>query len=378
MNEMQRENADLETKLQREQEEREEDKATVCALIQGLTRKARMEALATIVDADSKGSVDVKDIDPSSHITPEELSSLLDTVEDRFQTEKYNRRSSVLQSKRQLRDELARSKEQLANEISKAQDIAQRLKTEEQEATKLREQVRDSHAHIRHSQAEKQRLERQVSEMKTAVRNREKSPVTSPDGSDGGWSGRSSSASGLRELKLGRADSAKSNRTAFSKRTSSLHNPMAYAATERREREHENTSSISSVETAASSPPPSNIADNESLIMELVQAKTAKAVAEQEVEELKNKLENLRKVLGRNADSGSHNSTPSIERTVSQGGFMSYMSRTTSIASVETNSTPTIVATPPPKESTRESSSSSSAPTATALGAFWGGWGKKS
>lgn len=409
MNEMQRENAELETRLQQEKEEREEDKVVVRALLCGLTRKARMEALQK-VEGDNlgdkngvKANTDVKDfgamevskelgppegVDPSSYITAEELSSLLDVVEERFQTEKENRRTSVLQSKLQLRDEVARAKEQLENETSKAQDLARRLATEVQEVANLREQVRDSHAHIRNAHGEKQRMERQINEMRQAARNRDKSPATSPDGSDvdGGWSGRSSTysggtgASGLRELKLGRSNSGKSTKTTFSKRTSSLINPIAQAAADRKEREHENTSSVSSLNsTAPSSQPPSNIADNETLILELVQAKTAKVMAEQEVEEMKMELESLRKML-KNGNGADH-----MEKTTSQGSFMSYMTRTTSTGSTDIKAsvsnatpapTPTIVATPPSKEPTPEPKPAAATPAA-GLG-FWGGWGKKS
>lgn len=406
MSEMQRENAQLETQLQREREEREEDRVTVGALLSGLTRKSRMEALqmveGDIEKTDINGTAlmantDVKDfakteeppegVDLSSYITAEELSSLLDSVEDRFQTEKDNRRSSVLQSKHQLRDELARSKEQLANEVSKAQDLARRLAAEEQEVSILRDQLRESHAHIRTTHGEKQRLERQVSELRQAARNRQ-SPTTSPDGSevDGGWSSRSSTfsggsvgGSGLRELKLGRSNSTRSTKTTFSKRTSSLHNPLAHAAADAIGQQHEASSSVSSIaSTAPTSPNPSNIADNEALILELVQAKTAKVMAEQEVEEMKIKLESLRKMIGKSGDGSVR---PSIERTATQGSFMSYMGRSASTSSVETkasvsNGAPTIVATPPSKEATPEAKPTAPAP-ATGLGGFWGGWGKK-
>lgn len=383
ISEMQRENALLETQLQNEREEREEDKVAIRALLYGLTRKSRMEALQ-MVEGDRKkktasvSTTDVRDfaslddidakpdspVDPSSHITSEELSSLLDTVEERLGLDKNSpRSSSTSDSKVQLRDDLTRSKEQLANEISKAQDLAQRLAAEEQEVSNLREQVRESHAHIRHAHSEKQRLERQVGELRKAARNaKEKSPSTSPDLMEADWSGRSSanssvSAGGLRELKLGRSGSTRSAGTNFSKRTSSLANPLTQVTFERRERDHEKSSSISSVEsTASNNQPPSNIADNEALILDLVAAKTAKVLAEQEIEEMKGKLDSMRKKLAQ-----------------AVGDAARFSSDSQKDKAVET---PVITATAP-SDGTPEPKPATVAP-ATALGGFWGGWGKKS
>lgn len=400
--ELQRENAQLETQIQTEKEEREEDKIAVRALLYGLTRKSRMEALQ-MVEGDRKkkttsiATTDVKDfaslgkwdakpgspVDPSSHITQEELSSLLDAVEDRTEREKSSRRPSISESKHQLRDELTRSKEQLVIEVSKSQDLARRLAAEEQEASNLREQVRESHAHTRNAHSEKQRLERQVGELRQAARNsKDKSLSTSPDGSeaaDGSWSGRSSanssvSAGGLRELKLGRSSSARSTRTTFSKRTSSLINPLTQPVTERRERDHENSSSISSLSSTASSisPPPSNTADNEALILELVEAKTAKVLAEQEVEEMKGKLESMRKKLAQTVGSGGHNSGGSQpDKAAPQTGFMSYVTGAT--APVETPSLTTTA----PLDSISEPKPATPAAAAPTGGGFWG-WGKRS
>lgn len=378
LSEMQRDHAILATQLQREREERDEDRHAVSSLLDGLRKKTSSETVNT---AGSDGSLET--ITPSKEdrdrvetdlnedgdglevlhegkvtvmrenlgsnlheraITLDNLSRLLEAVEERF-AKRDNRRSSMLQSKSQLRDELARSKEQLIFEVSKSQELSRRLNEMEQDVLSLKEQVKEGHSHIRNAHQEKQRLEKQIHDLRSR-----KTPVATPNvATSAGESEWPKRGSGLRELRLGRTNSNSSQSTTFGKRTSSLNTQVPNI---------ENDSPIF-ISEASSTPP---AVDIDALVAELVQAKTAKAIAEQEAEEAKAKLDNFRKLLGiQSSDSLGHRSSPSqpnIEKSVTLGAFSTYMSRTSESRTA---------ASPPV---TTPSSS-------TSAGGFWGAWGKR-
>ncbi|KAI1381793.1 rab-GTPase-TBC domain-containing protein [Hypoxylon crocopeplum] len=280
LSEMQRNHAVLATQLQQEREERDEDRKAIKSLLNGLKRKAgsgatdALEGDKTIVEEeDKKGEGETS--------SEERLSLLLETVEGRFcAEERQKRRPSSLQTKSQLRDELTRAKENFRIEMSKSQDFNRRIDELGQEANTLREQLRESHAHVRKLHQDKQRLERQVHTMR--VRASAETPGSTPE--PGGWfssannltaSGSNATGNGtgngLRELKLGRSKSTPNTQSAFAQRSASL------------------------VRTQTD-PVTSN--EHEALVLELVQAKTAEAVARQEADEYKQKLESLRKAHG--------------------------------------------------------------------------------
>ncbi|KAE9363932.1 hypothetical protein N431DRAFT_497676 [Stipitochalara longipes BDJ] len=375
LSEMQRDHAILATQLQREREEREEDRTAVRSLLDGLRRKTSSETVkssgsdGTVKPVDSEADAGLVEEEPEAEpaspeevalvpgapITADELSQLLDVVEDRFSAPSPDRRSSMLQSKSQLREELARSKEQLIIEVSKSQDFSRQLSEQQQEMQNLRDQVKEGHLHIRNAHAEKQRLEKQIYDLR-----QKGSRATTPDGSrdaESEWPTRTSAPSGLRELKLGRANSKeRAKGSMFGKRTSSL---AAVNGTSK-DKENENPSPSGSQPSSQSSsaiPSPTKQgqdADTDTLVLELVQSKTAEAVARQEAEEAKAKLESLRKLLGMgnensNGGGGGHRATPSqASLSLGVGG---YLSKGTSKADV-----PTPVS---------------------ATAGFWGGWGKR-
>lgn len=329
LSELQRDHALLATQLQREREEREEDRNTVRSLLDGLRKKASSDTVNTFASSeshetvkpandtegeeegtvgevmeDADGFVDEKEDEDVAGSTPDveeateivesspadELSRLLDVVEERFSAPINNRRSSMLQSRVQLREELARSKEQFTVETSRSQDLTRRLLEHEQEITNLKEAVKEGYAKIRIAHTEKQRQEQLMQDMKS------QKPTKTPDGSrdtENDWPSRASS-SGLRELKLGRSASTRSQTPAapgFSKRVSSLNTVAQYF--------NESQYSIPITPTEGTFPKDDTNAD--ALVLELVQAKTAEAVAKQELEEVKLKLENLRRMLGASA-----------------------------------------------------------------------------
>ncbi|KAI0863691.1 rab-GTPase-TBC domain-containing protein [Xylaria cubensis] len=302
LSELQRNHSLLATQLQKEREEREEDGKTVKSLLVGLKAKSgTRDDSVTLPSGDKETNED----DPTTDIS---LSQLVDAVEIRFGAEKDDDQdSSSAQTKSQLRDELARTKEHLTIEMSKSQEYNRRIDELGQEASTLREQLRESHAHVRNLHQDKQLLERQVH----SLRHRASAETPSMGLDTGGWfSGTGLSTAGnnggLRELKLGRSLSTPSTQTAFIQRSSSLLRPQTESG-------------------------PSN--DYDTLVADLVQAKTAEAVARQEADEYKQKLESLRKAYG--LPPGDTPGTPGV-----MGGLFA-LSRTETSSSVK--SAPTAV-----------------------------------
>jgi hypothetical protein len=381
LSEMQRDHAILATQSQKEREEREEDRHAVRSLLDGLRKKTSSDTVNTAGSEDSletitairENDAEIMKVQPQAdgahevlhagevmvmredldgdlsgtEITRNDLSQLLETVEERF-AKRDNRRSSMLQSKSQLRDELTRSKEQLIFEVSKSQEFSRRLTEMEQEVLSLKEQVKEGHNHIRNAHQEKQRLEKQIHDLRS-----KKTPVASPNvasaTNETEWPKRGSGHAGLRELRLGRTNSNSSQAPSFGKRTSSLNTQVPNVK--------ENDSPISLSEISFTPP----AVDVDALVLELVQTKTAKAIAEQEAEEAKAKLETFRRLVGmQNGDSLGHRSSPSqpnIEKSITLGAISSYMSR--------------------PSESKVTSPPVTTPSSTTSSGGFWGGWGKR-
>ncbi|KAM0328147.1 hypothetical protein ACHAQA_005553 [Verticillium albo-atrum] len=314
LSELQRNSALLASDLQQEREQREEDKRAVRSLLDGLRKKASNDSVGTDASVETVKANDTSDAkkpgdddeeessatdeksgsasdDASTAPSADDLSQLLDVVEQRFglQEATTRRRSSTIQSKSSLRDELSHAKDQLANAISQSQDYGRRIYDLDQEVSALKEQVKESHAHTRSLHQDKQRLEKQILNMRARASAVESDATTSANTAANShasasniseWPKAAGAAGGLRELKLGRSRSTPSQAgSAFSKRTSSL--PKAHDST------------IPTVTTAHS---PVN--DQETLLLELVQAKTSEAIARQEAEETKQKLESLRKAYG--------------------------------------------------------------------------------
>ncbi|KAI0013091.1 rab-GTPase-TBC domain-containing protein [Xylariaceae sp. FL0662B] len=284
LSELQRNHALLATQLQREREERDEDRQAVRSLLDGLRRKAGGEPANVAENEDTSDVAQDDKREEKDALTEGELSQLVDAVESRFRTqqEHHSRNSSIsLQTKSELREELIRAKEHLTTEMSKSQHLNRRIEELGQEANTVREQLRESHAHVRNLHQDKQRLEKQVHTLRR-TRVSAETPGSTPE--SGGWfssattsltaGGGNTSGSetnGLRELKLVRSKSTPNTQSPFGHRAASL----ARAQTE-----------------------PVTSSEHDALVMELVQAKTAEAVARQEADEYKQKLETLRKACG--------------------------------------------------------------------------------
>lgn len=347
LSDLQRQHALLVDQLQREREERDEDRRAVKHLLGGIRRQASSETIITAHSGDSDATIKPEGVDNAS------VSELLDMVEGRFGDDDNKRRSSIIQTKPQLRDDLARTKELLGIEMSKSQDANRRAVDLEQEIANVKDQLRESHAHVRNLHTEKQRLEKQIRTMR--VRASDNTGNDSAGAVGSGWLSRNpstkSNAPGLRELKLGRSQSTPSGILTVNKRTSSL-------------------LGANGGETPPQPPPPLPTSDpqppaaneHEALLLELVQAKTAEAVARQEADEAKQKLEQLRKSLGLAPDHSSASLTPGQPGVM--GMLRSFTSPAAELASAAAK--PAAPATPTPTP----------APATGGGGGFWG-WGKK-
>jgi hypothetical protein len=312
LGEMQRQQGDLMRELQREREEREED------------RKVGVDVLTSLKQHATAARVMMSGDD----VSEEELSTqdLISRASDKFSASE-TRRISILQTKHQLRDAATEWKNKHELEAARCQELMKQLDERENERAALNNQLRDARKQAQDENKEKQRLERAVQDLR---QNRKSSIPPSPTDLYSPTSPvesiqdnrMSTTKGGLREFKL-----CKTDPSTFTKRSSSL-----------------NTQSVLS--TANHEP-----VSNDALLLELVNAKTAEAVAKQELEETKQKLDGLRKIL-----SGPMK-TPAIPRsnTLESGGEP---------------------ATTPPATSSAGESPKTAASTA-AGGGFFSGWGKR-
>ncbi|GCB22929.1 EVI5-like protein [Aspergillus awamori] len=254
LSDLQRQHADLTRELQQEREEREEDQVLAKSMLQYIKETSDEPPMDLVHKADA-----------------------------RFAMIETHRVVSTDQTKHQLRDDLNRYKEMHELESNRCKSLTRRIDEHEKENASLREQLREARGRIQDSYRERQRLERMVRELrtvKTKTRNSDSTP-SETYGSPTSDTSEGYTSTGLRELKLVRTNSQKSQKstttsTTFNKRSSSL--------------------GLQSVLATENNKP----AAEESLLLELVNAKTAEAVARQELEEVKGKLDSMRKVMARN------------------------------------------------------------------------------
>jgi len=322
LSDMQREQTGLASDLQREREDREEDRAAV----QQFIHRARMPApLMAITEGEPQRS-------PTSSETPVELQEIEDSLaelEEQFAQKTCKRSSLAQQSKHQMREDLRLWKAQYDVEVTRSSDLTRQLANEKAENARVLEQFRDMRTRMQDAHRDKQRLEKTLQDMKTRRFSTdsefESMPATPVDVP--------SAPGGLRELKLGRSGSLRSSTApvlAFSKRSSSL--------------------GISTVLATEDHKP----ASEDALLLELVNAKTAEAVARQELEEVKGKLDSLRKMIGGGPAAAA---ATSHRPSASEACVPKSMSATTSLKPLET-----------PKMAP---------PSATSAGGFFSGWGKR-
>ena len=263
LGDMQRQQTDLARDLQREREERDEDKKVSVRLLEELKRNA--EAVREMVGEDASED------DTGTQ-------ELIDAASIRF-TAEGSKRLSVLETKHQLRDAAAEWKQKHDVETSRCQALMRQLDARETEHNALKSELRDARARIMDGHKEKEELKRTVQDLRSRRSPAPDSPTSDyfPPTSDyTDTRNPVTTRPGLREFKLGRVDSSKMGmhtQSAYSKRSSSL-GMQTVLATENHQ-------------------PPTE----DALLLELVNVKTSEAVARQELEEVKAKMATLRAML---------------------------------------------------------------------------------
>lgn len=312
MCDMQHQQTSILSDLQREREERQEDRDLSRALLdslKSLTADMREVAGGELTEQDQA------------------VDSLIANASTRFSASD-TKRTSILQSKHQLRDEAAEWKEKHDLESARCQELMKQLDERDQEQSSLRDQLREARARIQDNHKDNQRMERIIQELRGSRSPGLESPNEAGPSPTAHVHNHKSSIgpTGLREFKLGRSDTLK--HVSFNKRSSSLN---------------------MQIPSAVESTPP---AADDSLLAELVNAKTSEALTRQELEEVKGKLEALKKMLGGQATSPLN------------------LTRVTSLTTVDTSNLHPVHEAKPPTATPKSSISSSA-------GGFFSGWGKR-
>jgi hypothetical protein len=341
LSEMQRDHSLLVAQLQTEREERAEDHKFVGPLVHQLK-----QSLAAVVEKEPvKRARSLTNASPPEATLDQLHTNISDLVErlDTRMSSTHNRRSSGHETKAQLRLSLATVKNQLHEETSRSQSLTRQIAEKDQELSTMTDDLSRARRRIQEGHTEKQRLEKTVYDLRQAqrlTRSRSGSQGSSmdpspPSRSDTGNSEVSTNhPSGLREFRLLSKGAEGRVQPTFSKRTSSL-----------------STQAILSTDNHH---PPSE----DALLLELVNAKTAEAVAKQELEELRARFEAMRKMFNL-----SPVSSPSAEFSSS---FKKVDSRGSDHTAVPTVRTPDGQRPPPPV-----------AGAGGGIGGFFG-WGKRS
>lgn len=290
VSQLQRQNSELEAALQKQREDRKEDHRVVRTIVDKIRKKTntldapstRASRRRTTITAASAPTLT---IDTSPDV-PEEAAAIAEVLDTRFPaTQLHHRASSMFETKQVLRDNLSRAKDQLTSETLRAQALARDLNDRDTELQQARDALKDTRHRLAESYNQNQRQDKALQDLRQSARKTSaaaswttadvSSPETPPTLSRSTTA--DSVSGGLRELRLGRTPSQKSipppSISMFSKRSSSLA-----------------TQSILATEN-------NTPADNEALLMELVNAKTAEAVAKQELEELKSRFEGMKRVM---------------------------------------------------------------------------------
>jgi hypothetical protein len=304
VSQLQRQNSELEAALQKQREDRDEDHRIVRTVVDKVRKKTTTLAAPSTRASRRRTTITSATVTPPSEDAPaaelsEEAAEIVDTLESRFpETQTHHRASSMFETKALLRENLTRTKEQLANETLRANSLARDLSDRDAELQIARDALKDTRHRLQDSYNQNQRHEKTIQELRQNARKQSaaaswtgadhsNAPDTPPTLSRSTTSDSISNTSGLRELRLGRTNSQKSERgypvappAPFAKRSSSLATQSVLA-------------------TENNSP-----ADGEALLLELVNAKTAEAVARQELEEMRSRFEGMRRVMSSGGGGG--------------------------------------------------------------------------
>lgn len=380
LSEMQRDAADLTTHLQKEREERSEDQR----LLKDLSEHVKAGAPSVAREDRRRTLASPAALSPASQALSEKLRTIVERVDERLAARDDLRRSSMLETKQQLRESLARHRDQLAVESARSAELSRKLDSKEKETAAAREELRDARARIQADFLDRQKLERTIAEMR--------SRHSSANYSDGGYapfspisseclnrrptSSTSSSpvgsrtsvaGGGLREFKLGKRESRAGPTSYHPPRGSSL--------------------ATKEILTTANHAP----AADEAMLLELVNAKTAEAVARQEIDELKGRLDAMRRQMNMSpinngtsrSASGSKQGSTSLTPTASAGSLVSSWAGSWGSGGATTRPATGDTLSPSPAQASAGAGESSIAVvdddrlTPPVAGGFWS-WGKRS
>ncbi|EOA91618.1 uncharacterized protein SETTUDRAFT_85012 [Exserohilum turcica Et28A] len=311
VSQLQRQNSELEAALQKQREDRKEDHRIVRTVVDKVRKKTstlsvpstRASRRRTTITAASVAAA-LEEGAAGNELTAE-ASEIVQVLESRFpESQTHHRASSIFETKEVLRDNLTRTKEQLANETLRANALARDLNDRDAELQIARDALKDTRQRLQDSYNQNQRQEKTIQELRQHARKQSAAASWSAGDSHGSDTPPSLSRSttsdsvsgGLRELRLGRTPSQKSDRAytptpapfTFNKRSSSLL-----------------TQSVLATDNNAP-------ADSEALLLELVNAKTAEAVARQELEEFKTKFENMKRVISGHGPIPGNTTPPAV------------------------------------------------------------------
>jgi hypothetical protein len=314
LSEMQKNQAMLSAQIQRIQEERTEDQIAVRAFLDQVKLDIAVPSQPqTTTVKHRRAASEVK----KPHEAAKKLSftsiRLLESLDERLTSaSKHRRRSSNYETKADLRHTIAKLREQVHVETTRSQELTRQLHMKEQESSSLRDEVQKARVRIKDAHFDRQRLEKTVLDLKVQLRrsgvltrtNSARSSDGEPMEGEMREAGDHCKPGGLREFRLGRGPSRTNSNgpsQVFSQRTSSLVHAMPappaihYSAEEAAVRTGSPSrghNATASAPTLSTSPP-----ENDSLLLELANAKTAEAVARQELEELRARFDAMRKMM---------------------------------------------------------------------------------
>lgn len=392
LSEMQKNQALLQSQLQKIQEDRTEDNVAIRAFID--------QVKVDIADSSAKKSSHrrvASEVGQAMNSAAERPTISSTTVRLLHSLDKrlgscHVRRISSLESKADLRASLASAREQLHVETTRSQELSRQLDGKDQESATLRDELQKARARIKDTHFDKQRLEKTVLELRHSQRNTSKSSIIEED--EPAFEIREaadaspSKSGGLRELRLGRSRTNSGAPTQiFSKRISSLAHVTTTASSNSTSEavpipspaspRHATAISLPSVSLASTSAPP--LHENDSLLLELANAKAAEAVAHQELEELRARFDSMRRMMTSVVVPAASPSPPVAQSPFSAPPLPPPRSNAASPAVAEgmtmtaastSSSSATAAST-----TTARSASSASSLSSSAFGFF--GWGKK-
>jgi hypothetical protein len=305
VSQLQRQNTELEAALQKQREDRKEDHRIVRTVVDRIQKKTSTLAL-TVPPASSTresrrrttitAATVVPPYEETAAALPAEATEIISVLDARFPvTQVHHRASSMFETKDILRENLVRTKDQLASETARVQALARDLSDRDAELQIARDAVKDTRNRLADSYNANQKQEKTIQELRQNARKQSAAASWTAVDANGmdtpptlSRSTTSESVSGgLRELRLGRTPSQKSERTP-SIQKSERHPPPPSMFSKR----SSSLATQSVLATENNSP-----ADSEALLLELVNAKTAEAVARQELEEMRARFEGMKRVM---------------------------------------------------------------------------------